>query len=57
MSAPVKRIQQLKFDAGGLEGDERVDMGVSDQGKNFIGGEIRFDLNMRVFGHCLLQHL
>ena len=57
MSAPVKRIQQFEFNAGGLEGDERIDMGVSYQGKNFIGREIRFDLDMGVFGNGFLQHL
>jgi len=57
MSAPVKRIQQFEFNSCGLEGDERINMGVSYQGKNFIGGEIRFDLDMSVFGNCFLQHL
>lgn len=57
MSAPVKCIQQFEFDAGGLEGNERIDMGISYQGKNFIGREVGFNLDMSVFGNRFLQHL
>lgn len=57
VSSAIQGVEQFEFDAGGLKGHKRVDVGISHEFENFVGGEVGSNLNVGVSFGGLLKEL
>lgn len=57
VSSAIQGVEQFEFDAGRLKGYECVDVGISHELKNFVGGEVGTNLNVGVSFGSLLKEL